>query len=241
MGQPDLETDHDLEADQRRLQQHALVIEDPSGRRAVGLDAATYSLGRDPTSAIRLHSDVVSRQHALLLRLPSATGYRYKLIDGNSEGKRSTNGVKVNGQPCLEHTLHNGDVIELSADVHLTYLSFSELSEIERAEHLQLIQFVSIKSAALSATGTLSLGNHLVQAGQASVDPTEPMTSEPGGSQSLVTQSDPVVPSRREPLSSPQSSPQPLPVSRRWLAIGIAILIVVIVFVIVVAVVINRF
>lgn len=251
MDQPDLETDHDLETEPRRLQQHALVIEDPSGRRAVGLDAATYSLGRDPTAAIRLRSEVVSRQHALLLRLPSAEGYRYKLIDGNSEGKRSTNGIKVNGQACLEHTLQNGDVIELSADVRLTYLSFSKFSEIERAEHLQLIQFVSIKSAALSATGTLTLGNLLGQAERDSVDPTEPMPSGSmtlgsSGSQSLVAQSlpaqpDPVLHSPQESLSSSQSPPQPLPISRRWLAIGIGIFIVLIVFVIVVAVIANGF
>ncbi|MEM8717182.1 MAG: FHA domain-containing protein, partial [Cyanobacteria bacterium P01_G01_bin.4] len=55
---------------QRRRVRHILVIEDSSGRRTVSLEAATYSLGRDPSSALVLHSNYVSRQHAILLRVP---------------------------------------------------------------------------------------------------------------------------------------------------------------------------
>jgi pSer/pThr/pTyr-binding forkhead associated (FHA) protein len=156
VGQPNLEQE-------RQQVRHALVIDDPSGKRVVALDAATYSLGRDPTSAIRLYSDAVSRQHALLLRVPSPSGYLYKLIDGNSEGKRSANGVAVNGQRCFEHNLQNGDVIELSSNVHLTYQLFSNMSDAEFAEHIQSIDFVSIKSAAISGTGTLLMDDEVGQ------------------------------------------------------------------------------
>ncbi len=49
---------------------HVLVLDDTQGRRALILDAATYSLGRDPQNSIPLRSSSISRQHALLLRVP---------------------------------------------------------------------------------------------------------------------------------------------------------------------------
>ncbi len=102
---------------------HLLIIEDTEGQRTIGLDAASYSLGRDQTNSVVLHSSFVSRQHAQLLRLPTQDPHQYsfRIIDGNSQGKRSTNGIVVNGQRCLSHDLRDGDQIVFSSDVTVYY------------------------------------------------------------------------------------------------------------------------
>lgn len=139
-------------------QYHVLLVKDLVGQRAVILEAATYSLGRDPTNGIQLHSDSVSRQHALLLRVPNSNhgGYHYRVMDGNSDGKRSANGVKVNGHRCESYDLGDGDLIELSATVSLTYRIVSTLPEVGiTAQHLESAGYRSIKSAAIEHSGTL--------------------------------------------------------------------------------------
>lgn len=140
-------------------QYHVLLVKDLVGQRAVILEAATYSLGRDPTNGIQLHSDSVSRQHALLLRVPNSSygsGYHYRVMDGNSDGKRSANGVKVNGQRCESHDLGDGDYIELSTTVSLTYRIVSALSEVGiTTQQLESAGYRSIKSAAIERSGTL--------------------------------------------------------------------------------------
>lgn len=221
VGQPNLEQE-------RQQARHALVIDDPSGKRVVALDAATYSLGRDPTSAIRLYSDAVSRQHALLLRVPSPAGYLYKLIDGNSEGKRSANGVAVNGNRCFEHNLQNGDVIELSSNVHLTYQLFSNMSDAEFAEHIQSIDFVSIKSSAISGTGTLLMDDEVGQHIRAYQQEQSSLGSEHPQMASAL---------QREIIQPDADTLSPQPISRKsgntilFIGIGAGIVIAIAVFV----------
>jgi pSer/pThr/pTyr-binding forkhead associated (FHA) protein len=93
-------------------ERHVLVVNDGK-RRAIALQAAAYSIGRDPSNAIVLDADAISRQHAMLMRLPvPGTGqYRYRLIDGNSQGKPSANGVFVNEKQCRSHDLNPGDLV----------------------------------------------------------------------------------------------------------------------------------
>lgn len=139
-------------------QYHILVVKDLVGQRAVILEAATYSLGRDPTNGIQLHSDSVSRQHALMLRVPNSNrqGYRYRIMDGNSDGKRSANGVKVNGVRCESRDLEDGDMIALSSTVSLTYRIVADLAEVGITnQQLESAGYRSIKSAAVERSGTL--------------------------------------------------------------------------------------
>jgi pSer/pThr/pTyr-binding forkhead associated (FHA) protein len=98
------------------------------------LDASMYSIGRDPTNAIVVHSDSVSRQHAILLRIPNPDKtYRYAIQDGNLEGKPSANGIIVNGVTCKKHILEDGDEIVIGGKATLLYrtpiLSDAELEE----------------------------------------------------------------------------------------------------------------
>jgi PAS domain S-box-containing protein len=112
---------------------HLLVIEDKQGKRTVALEAATCSIGRDPNNSIVLNSKLVSHQHAILLRMttPDTANYLFRLIDGNLQGKRSTNGLTVNGQKCFTHDLKHGDVIIFGGDVKARYYASSNLSDIK--------------------------------------------------------------------------------------------------------------
>lgn len=137
-------------------ERHVLVINDGQGKQAIALEAAAYSIGRDATNAIVLDFDTVSRQHSILLRvpIPGTNRYKYRLVDGNSEGKPSTNGVFVNGQRCSTHELLNGDTIGLGRKVKATYLSLA-MAENEFHKYLQSITFQSIKSKQLDPRATL--------------------------------------------------------------------------------------
>lgn len=115
-----------LEKESQQIQ-HLLLIEDKQGKRTIKLEDATYSMGRDSTNSIVLHSKLVSRQHAILLRIsiPETASYLFRLIDGNLQGNRSTNGLTVNGQRCFSHDLKHGDAIVFGVDVKVKYYANS--------------------------------------------------------------------------------------------------------------------
>jgi diguanylate cyclase (GGDEF)-like protein/PAS domain S-box-containing protein len=103
--------------------QHLFVIQDLEGERTLSLDAATYSIGRHQANTIVLPNLTVSRHHAILLRLPDPVSgnYFFRIIDGNLRGKRSQNGIWVNGQRCFSHDLKDQDVISFSHEVKAIY------------------------------------------------------------------------------------------------------------------------
>lgn len=120
--------------DQERQQvRHLLVVEDTQGRRSLLLEAATYSVGRDATNSIVLHSKLVSRQHAILLRVtaPETATYSFRIIDGDLQGKRSTNGLIINGHRQYAHDLKHNDVVVFGGDVTAKYYAVSNLSDTE--------------------------------------------------------------------------------------------------------------
>ncbi|MEB3310717.1 MAG: EAL domain-containing protein [Snowella sp.] len=102
---------------------HVLVIEDQKSRRIVSLHENTYTIGRDPNNTIILYDRQVSRYHATLLRINDyqSQRYSYRIIDGTIQGKRSTNGITVNGQTCLTHELKNGDTIRFGSKSQIGY------------------------------------------------------------------------------------------------------------------------
>ncbi|WP_016949345.1 EAL domain-containing protein [Anabaena sp. PCC 7108] len=111
---------------------HLLVIQDLEGQRTIPLLETTYSLGRDVRNAIVLSSRSVSRQHAILLRvlIPDTEQYGFRIIDGNFKGKRSTNGLFINGTKCFSHNLQNGDLIAFgNPHAQAQYYAISNLSE----------------------------------------------------------------------------------------------------------------
>ncbi|NJN24158.1 MAG: FHA domain-containing protein [Acaryochloridaceae cyanobacterium RL_2_7] len=82
--------------------------------------------------------------------------YQYRLIDGDVTGKKSTNGVFINGQLCNERKLQTGDKIMLGESVQMSYL----IAQMTQAEFDQYFnadspQFHSLKEESLDPTGTL--------------------------------------------------------------------------------------
>ena len=92
--------------------QPLLVIEDDWGRREILLERDRYSIGRDPKSDICLHSQFVSRHHAVLLRVNHANEMvAYQITDGDLSGKPSTNGLMINGKKSRSLELQSEDAI----------------------------------------------------------------------------------------------------------------------------------
>jgi pSer/pThr/pTyr-binding forkhead associated (FHA) protein len=130
----------------QKIQRHLLVIIDGQGKRTYNLQASTYSIGRDDANSIVLKSEKISRQHALLLRtpLPGGKGYRYKIQDGNIDGKRSANGITVNGQQVFTADLNSGDMIVFGGVVQAAYL-IKNLTDQELADYTKQPEFRSLK------------------------------------------------------------------------------------------------
>lgn len=121
-----------LKTEQQQAQR-LLIIEDLQGQRAVSLESATYSLGRDSTNSIVLHSQFVSRRQAIMLRVPAPeTGiYFFRIIDGDLQGRRSHNGMVINGKSCFSHDLQHGDLMEFGKDVKVKYQTAPNLPDSE--------------------------------------------------------------------------------------------------------------
>lgn len=100
---------------------HFLVSE-TKDHHVVLLHKAFYSIGRKPDNDICLLSDTVSRHHAQLVRVQSSDHEQYQLIDGNFDGVRSRNGVRVNGQSVTCRLLKNQDRLSLGGVMNFTYL-----------------------------------------------------------------------------------------------------------------------
>ncbi len=112
---------------------HILIIEDQKGRRIVSLENSTYAVGRDSRNSIVIYDYQVSRVHATLLR---RTDYQnnqdfYRVIDGDLQGKRSTNGLFINGKTCLTHDLKHGDLVKFGGRAKATYQIISNTADID--------------------------------------------------------------------------------------------------------------
>lgn len=110
---------------------HLLAIEDQQGKRIITLEAATCSIGRDSSNSIVLYSHLVSRQHAILSPLTTSENrHSFRIVDGNLQGKRSTNGLIINGERCLARDLQHGDEIIFGVDVKAKYYVTGDRLEI---------------------------------------------------------------------------------------------------------------
>jgi tetratricopeptide (TPR) repeat protein len=102
--------------------QPLLVIEDDWGKREILLERDRYSIGRDPKSDICLHSQFVSRHHAVLERVTHANETAtYQIMDGDLSGKLSTNGLMINGKKCRSTELKSEDAIVFGPKAQATF------------------------------------------------------------------------------------------------------------------------
>jgi diguanylate cyclase (GGDEF)-like protein/PAS domain S-box-containing protein len=102
---------------------HTLQVWEKNNEREILLDACTYSIGRHKANTIVLCDNTISRQHALLLRIPDSPSgdFSFRMIDGNFRGRPSQNGIWINGKRCYAHTLAPGDMIAFSPTVRAMY------------------------------------------------------------------------------------------------------------------------
>jgi diguanylate cyclase (GGDEF)-like protein len=118
--------------------EHILLVTDPQTKQTIYLEAPFYSLGRHSNSSIRIHSQEVSRHHASLIRKDFANNKSsYLLIDGNLEGKRSQNGILVNGRKKLSHELKHGDIISFGAETVKAIYQIKLIGEDKNSFHQQ--------------------------------------------------------------------------------------------------------
>jgi diguanylate cyclase (GGDEF)-like protein/PAS domain S-box-containing protein len=113
---------------------HILVIEDRKGRRILSLEEDVYTIGRDSNNAIVLYDYQVSRTHATIIRTvddEDVQNFSYRIIDGNLEGKTSTNGIYINGRPSVSHQLKHGDSISFASEAKASYYIVSTESGID--------------------------------------------------------------------------------------------------------------
>jgi pSer/pThr/pTyr-binding forkhead associated (FHA) protein len=140
------------------MDSHILRIYDQPEPRQVLLKSATYSLGRDKHNSIVIPNGGISRQHALLLRmpLPANAGYRYRIIDGNASGSPSLNGISINGVECTQYDLVAGDRIVLGGLIRIDYQILKLPNGIEELGGLKIKApaYQSIKAKPLSASAT---------------------------------------------------------------------------------------
>ncbi|MBO3462048.1 EAL domain-containing protein [Aetokthonos hydrillicola Thurmond2011] len=142
---------------------HLLFVQDLQGQRTIPLKEATYSLGRDSRNAIVLSSRSVSRQHAILLRLPipEIDNYGFRIIDGSFKGKTSTNGLFVNGTKCFSHDLKHGDVIVFgNNEAKAKYYAISDFSEktfSQSCQHENLDEVISEQAYSINPFETLAI------------------------------------------------------------------------------------
>lgn len=112
---------------------HILVLEDRKGRRIISLEEDSYTLGRDSHNSIVIYDYQVSRIHATLVRKKDVENgdLSYQVIDGDLQGKRSTNGIIINGRASISQELKHGDTVRFANEAKATYYIVSLNSGID--------------------------------------------------------------------------------------------------------------
>jgi pSer/pThr/pTyr-binding forkhead associated (FHA) protein len=104
------------------LHKHLLIIEDDTGRREFAVTKNLCCLGRQSKSDVVLFSRFASRHHATLLKRFRDDGTDfYVIVDGDLTGRRSTNGILVNGRKLQVRELEDGDRVVFGPGVSLIY------------------------------------------------------------------------------------------------------------------------
>ncbi|QLL29638.1 EAL domain-containing protein [Thermosynechococcus sichuanensis E542] len=152
-----------MKSDPPKKWRHLLVIEDQEGRRTIHLEASTYTIGRHPSNTIVLKSPMISRQHAVLLRVldPNSGNFFFRLIDGDLQGKRSVNGLTVNGKPCQSHILQHKDLIVFGGDVRARYHAIANISDSGFNRYTRALQASSISDQDVASFGGAFIGSEM--------------------------------------------------------------------------------
>lgn len=66
--------------------------------------------------------------------MPDTDSHMFRLIDGNLQGKRSKNGLKVNDHTCTTHDLNHGDEVIFGEDVRARYYMTNNIADVHFLE-----------------------------------------------------------------------------------------------------------
>ena len=105
----------------KHREEHILIVTDGKGRREIQLKGETYSLGRGLQCDIVLQSQFVSRHHATLIKRQEEDSHCYRIVDGDSQGKTSVNGLLINNKKVRFHDLNDGDRVVFGPQVEAVY------------------------------------------------------------------------------------------------------------------------
>jgi pSer/pThr/pTyr-binding forkhead associated (FHA) protein len=161
-----------METDFNSGEYHLLIIEEQQDRVLL-LDAERYLIGRSDSNEIVLEHDPISREHAMLVKVPIAneSQFIYRLIDGDTEGKPSTNGIFVNGQRQQSYDLINDNVISFAGVIHALYIkTFMTKTQVE-----EFMEWIAASAPPLCYLNDLA-ATQLVESYLSKNDPTSIMT-----------------------------------------------------------------
>ncbi|ACB53523.1 hypothetical protein cce_4175 [Crocosphaera subtropica ATCC 51142] len=141
---------------------YILVLEDSNSRRTISLEKSKYSLGRHSSNSIIIYSKQVSRQHATLIRKFNRKTNQdaFWILDGDLDGKKSQNGIFVNGEKCTIHELKDGDLINFGCEVNGSYHTIFPAQISESFIDKQISKKIEQSAPqAINQAPTLYLGN----------------------------------------------------------------------------------
>lgn len=105
---------------------HILILESLFESQIIELKLSHYTLGRSQKNSLYIEDLEVSRHHATIVQESlNSSQIQYRIYDGKINGKKSTNGLIVNGQYCSERLLKPKDSILLGKNVRLSYHQLS--------------------------------------------------------------------------------------------------------------------
>ncbi len=184
----------------KELFNHVLTVEDPQGVRNFLLHSVTYSLGRGMGNLIILRSNLVSRQHATLLVIAAKkSSCFFRIIDGDLDGKRSTNGILINGKRRFSHVLSHGDEIIFSKDTRATYQVISAITKMPE------INISKSNSSQYNISERINLNTDHQTLGEAEIFELSPLESIPDQNLSVYVHE--II---NQFISSPELNPQPI-------------------------------
>ncbi len=111
---------------------YLLIIEDAKNQRLIYLDCDLYNLGRSTDNSIIIYDGQVSRYHATITKEYNEDKkiFFYQIWDGNLQGKRSSNGVYINGKKFFKKYLEHGDLIRFSDTAKARYFVIDRNSKL---------------------------------------------------------------------------------------------------------------
>lgn len=125
---------------------YALIVKDRIGTRIYPLTADKITIGRQPNNDIVLTSPGISRKHATI-HMRQNTPW---IVDGDTNGRASVNGLLINATPRRSGKLSDGDVITFCKEVCALLVCLKDSEMTDSCQTLkQVIDFCNANSHTL--------------------------------------------------------------------------------------------